>query len=82
MYGKRHWKQSSSPCTRHLKFLAGNVEVYQELKGFLAQVDDMMSKPELAELCSYLRDVLTELLSMHGMNKLRMSSILAVPPCP
>jgi hypothetical protein len=74
-FGGPHLSQAKRPCQKHLRMELQNVEAYRVLKRLLAKCDQW--KGPAAE---YLWDLLADILNMHGLNRLRITTILRVPP--
>jgi hypothetical protein len=69
-----HLSLSHQPCERHLIVEYTPVDLYQALKKLLAQCENVTGPAQ-----AYLKGAVLEKLSLHGLNKLRISTILAVP---
>ena len=80
LIGEAHFNRGKEKCTRHLQFEVRNLDVYQNLKNMLAQVNGMKGDNVESEACrNYMNDMLVSLLDSHGLNRLRISTILRVP---
>jgi hypothetical protein len=73
--GEPHLSQAKKPCQRHLRMDLQNVESYRVLRRLLAKCNQWNGPA-----ADYLRDILTNVLNMHGLNRLRITTILRVPP--
>lgn len=67
--------KSNTKCTMRLE--TQNVDVYRHLKSFLAKIK-MMTKCE--GVTNEMTDIITDLLDLHGLNRIQFSSIARVQP--
>ena len=74
-----HVTKSSAKCEGHLEFEVRNLDVYHHLKNLLEKAEAMKRGNMESEIGNYLCNTINALLDMHGMNKLRISTILRVP---
>jgi hypothetical protein len=73
--GGPHLSGAKRSCQKHLRMKLQNVDAYRVLKRLLAKCDQWKGPA-----ADYLRDLLTDVLNMHGLNRFRITTIMRVPP--